>query len=263
MIGPVTFPSGQVLVRSAGPHLAALEADLTRVADLAIYFGHQSVGGNLLDGVRELASPFPKIPLRIVEVGASLARRTFGHAYVGENGRPESKLAAFAWTLDSGVGSTANVALLKLCYSDVHRGTDPVRLFAGYEATLAGLRARHPRVFFAHVTAPLTAAHKESGRAAVARRLLGRSVDDVADNAARENFNDRLRRAYPSAAVFDLAKLESIGPGGDRIVRRWKGRDVPMLHPAYTEDGGHLNAPARVRLARQLLGFLSALPRPS
>ena len=107
MIGPATFPSGQVLIPAAGPHLAALEADLMRVADLSIYFGHQSVGRDLLDGVSELASPFPKIPLRIVEVGASLARHTFGHAYVGENGRPESKLAAFAWKLDSGVGSAA------------------------------------------------------------------------------------------------------------------------------------------------------------
>ena len=61
MIGPGTFPSGQVPVPSAGPHLAALEADLGRVADLAIYFGHQSVGRDLLDGVSELASPFPNL----------------------------------------------------------------------------------------------------------------------------------------------------------------------------------------------------------
>ena len=45
---------------------SALRADLERIAHERVYFGHQSVGANLLEGVKQLADG-AGVPLRIVE----------------------------------------------------------------------------------------------------------------------------------------------------------------------------------------------------
>ena len=59
--------------------------------------------------------------------------------------------------------------------------------------------------------------------------------------------------------MFDLARLESTAPTGERDLRPWNGRLVPRLHSAYTDDGGHLNAAARVRFGRAFVAFLASL----
>jgi lysophospholipase L1-like esterase len=70
-----------------------------------------------------------------------------------------------------------------------------------------------------------------------------------------------MRQAYQGTGkLFDLALVEATRPDGQRQVVEWKGRAVEAMTPAYTDDGGHLNAEGRRRVASALVTFLAALP---
>ncbi len=242
----------------AGAADVALRRDLERLADQRIYFGHQSVGANLIEGVRQLAIR-EVVPLRIVEISGALevAPRTFAHGPVPFNGEPTLKLANFARTLGS--GPAVDVALVKFCFVDIKADTDVHALFAKYQATLAALKARYPDTAFVHVTVPLTTV--ERGVKAFVKRLLGRTPYGLVENARREELSALLRQAYEGREpIFDLARVESTAPDGRIEQVEWKGRAVPALVGAYTDDGGHLNSKGQLRAARELVSVLASLP---
>src|SRR5215475_13486631 len=74
-------------------------AELQRVAGLRIVFAHQSVGNNILDGVRTI-SEREKVPLRIDKARSDASTAPgIVHFMVGENGKPEGKIDDFRTTL--------------------------------------------------------------------------------------------------------------------------------------------------------------------
>ena len=223
-----------------------MRADLQVLAARRIYFGHQSVGANLLDGVSSLAAE-NAVSLPIVE--ASTARNIgagISHVFVAENGDPVRKLRSFEAAL--GEGAQVDIALIKFCYVDVKADADAKALLARYREALEKMHAKNPSTVFVHVTLPLT--REQSAWKALARRLLGREPDNV----RREEYNQLLRRAYAGREpVFDLARLESVSPDGTQGT---------ALHAGYTDDGGHLNAEGRRRIARELIKVLAAAARP-
>ena len=248
------------LATSAHAADGALQADLELLAAKRIYFAHQSVGANILEGLAELSRE-ARVPVRIVQTGrtAELAAGTFGHFFVPENGDPLKKLANFEAALGS--GSKADIALIKFCYVDFDASTDPAALFARYKATLAELRARNPHTVFVHVTAPLTTA--QTGFKALAKRLLGRAPYGTIENVRRAQYNELLRRAYAGREpLFDLARLESTTPDGSAATVEWQGRIVPAMAGAYTDDGGHLNRTGEALAARELIRVLASAARP-
>jgi hypothetical protein len=231
---------------------------LPRLEAQRIFFGHQSVGKNLLDGLAELGAA-DGARLRIVETRdpAALVPGVLAHAYIGANGDPLGKLADFEKALDAGMAGSADVALMKFCYVDFTATTDASALFRRYQAVLAGLQRRHPTTRFVHVTVPLTTV--QSGKKAMLKKLLGRPLDGVAENARREEYNALLRSTYRGVEpIFDLALAESTWPDGRAETALLDGKPVPALVPAYTDDGGHLLPAARQRIAQQLAGVLAA-----
>src|SRR3989454_12732065 len=82
-------------------------------AEPRIYFGHQSVGANILQGVKEL--------------GVSLSIKD---EFLAENGEPLRKLQNFKAAV--GEGSRFDIALVKFCYVDVNADTDARALFERY-----------------------------------------------------------------------------------------------------------------------------------
>lgn len=237
----------------------ALRADLTLLAAQRIYFAHQSVGANILQGVAELAQG-ARVPLRIVKAprAADLPPGAFGHFFVPENGAPLEKLANFETAL--GTDSGIDLALIKFCYVDIDAGTDAAALFARYQATIARLRAENPRTIFVHVTLPLTTA--QTGPKAIAKRLLGRAPYGTIENVRREQYNTLMRRAYAGREpLFDLARLESHAPDGTAVNVAWDGSVAPAMASAYTDDGGHLNVLGRDLAARELVRVLAAAAR--
>lgn len=239
--------------RAASPD-SKLRAELETVARMSIFFGHQSVGGNLLDGLRRLAAE-QGVPLQIAERAPGAAG--LSHAYLGANGDPAGKIQAFTKAVDA--GGPADVAMMKLCYVDFRAGTDPAAIFAAYQAAVAELRKRHPGTAFVHLTTPLTTI--QGGWKPLVKRLLGRETS-YAENARREAFNALLRAAYAGKEpLFDLARLESTRADGSAETVAWNGKQLPVLAAAYTDDGGHLNAAGQDRVARAFVSFLAGLPR--
>jgi len=236
---------------------AKLRADLEAVSHRTIYFGHQSVGGNIIDGMRQLAAQ-EGVPLRFLETqaAAGIPPGTCVHGLIGENGSPLLKIQGFERALEATAG--VDVAFMKFCYVDFHQGTDVPALFSRYQAALRDLQKKHPRTAFVHVTTPLTTV--QGGPKALLKRLLGRETSEV-QNARREQFNALVRKAYLGREpLFDLARIESTAPDGRIETIEWKGQAVPVLVSAYTDDGGHLNAEGQRRVARALVALLASLP---
>ncbi|RKG68062.1 hypothetical protein D7V80_13925 [Corallococcus sp. CA054B] len=240
----------------------ATVAGMERLTHRRVFFGHQSVGGNILDGVRGLPNaPGSKTPaiVEVKDANATIAPGTLAHALVGQNEQPETKLAHFEQLLDGGVAKQVDVALVKFCYIDFTSSTDAKSLFEKYRATLVGLKSRHPGVTFVHVTAPLTTVQR--GAKAWFNELRGRAVFGVGENVSREAFNALMRQTYGGKEpLFDLAALESSRPDGTRETYEVNGRAYPAMVPAYSDDGGHLNAQGQARVASALVTFLAALP---
>jgi hypothetical protein len=256
---PAPADARSVQPASAAVPAAAPREDLARLAGRSVLFGHQSVGENILDGVGRLVSSAGVGP-RVARLDAMVAPSpgVLGHVLLPENGDPARKMRAFAEAIDRLGDRAPDIALMKLCFVDFDApGTDVARLFELYRKTLADLEARHPRTTFVHVTVPLT--QPQGGAKAMVKRLFGKAPWGVVENVRREEFNARLRVAYGDR-VFDLARLESTGPAGERATVEWQGRAVPAMFPAYTDDGGHLNARGQDAVARAFVAQLAGVP---
>ena len=252
--------TAMALALSPALHAGTLTDDLKTIARERIYFGHQSVGKNVLDGLQELSSA-AGVPLKIAEVpqAADLKGAGIGHLFVPENGDPLRKLANFRLALGS--GSQADIALVKFCYVDITADTDMRGLFDAYRGTIDELKRKNPRTTFVHVTLPLTTV--QSGPKAWVKRLLGRAPYGTIDNVKREQYNALLRRTYAGLEpIFDLARVESIAADGTQATVEWDGVVAPALVPAYTDDGGHLNHIGRLRAAKEFITVLAAARTP-
>jgi len=229
-----------------------LKQSLKAIASSTVLFGHQSVGFNVLDGLRGLARE-EGIELRIAQVNgvAELRPDTFGHVTVPSNGDPLRKLASFTTAL---VGGEPDVAFVKFCYVDFDVNTDTRAVFAAYEATLRELKAKHPRTTFVHVTVPLVAG--DGYLKSLVKNLLGRASPAVPSNERREEYNALLRSTFANEPIYDLARVESTDSSGRPVSATLNGKAVPMLASEYTTDGGHLNAAGARRAALALVTVL-------
>jgi len=247
---------------SASTTSASLTTDeaLRRLSSQRVYFGHQSVGGNLLAGLDSIL-PNQQSALKVVKTRdpASVTGPAFMHFPVGRNEDPASKNADFLRMLDARKSRDSAIALFKYCYIDVNLETDVDALFDGYRRTVEEVKSRHPDVTLVHVTLPLTTG--QSGLKGLVKRLIGRpSTWDI--NLKRSRFNARLRSEFGGEPIFDLAALESTRPDGSREQATLHGETVYAMAPDYTPDGGHLNPEAQRRFADQLLKVLASAARP-
>lgn len=236
------------------------EAGADRLAAKRVFFGHQSVGANIMDGVAELIRERPDLKLKVLDLDSARGAvgGFFAHARLGANGKPMTKTDDFARVIDGGQLSALDIAFHTYCYVDIVESSDIAALFAHYRETMARLRAAHPGVRFVHVTVPLT--EVQSGPKAVVKKLLGRAPLGYLDNLRRERFNDMMRAEYSGREpVFNLAAVESTGPNGEAGTISFGGVSGKALLPMYTVDGGHLNELGRRRAAEELIVFLADL----
>lgn len=233
--------------------------DLQKVSEKTIFFGHQSVGWNILHGVEDVLKQQPEAKLTIQEAESidSGQGPAFIHATIGENYDPISKLQAFDQLIRGGIGDRVDIAFMKFCYVDFNKDTDVEQLFTSYKQTLDDLSKAYPQTTFAYVTTPLMA--PDPGVKGLLKSLLGRNEDRLA-NDKRHQFNELMRREYGATGrLFDLAAVEATYPDGKVCTFSVNGEAVPCLIVDYTNDGGHLNELGRQVLAGQLLKFLAAL----
>ena len=231
-----------------------------KLSQKKIYFGHQSVGNNILDGIKDVMKQTPQIKVNIIELSKlnDFDKPFFAHSGVGKNEDPRSKCEDFADIMDKKIAEKADIAFFKFCYVDVVPNTDVNKLFSSYKETLSSLKEKYPKVTFVHVTVPLTAA--QTGPKAFIKKIIGRPIGGYEDNIKREQFNTLIIKEYEGKdPIFDLARIESTAPDGSRAVFEKDGKTFPRMVPAYTDDGGHLNEQGRKVVAEQFLIFLSKL----
>lgn len=244
-------------VMDATPITSITNDQWEALAARPIFFGHQSVGRDMMHGVARVLDAHPEIPLRVVSADGpeDVGGTAFIDARIGRNRAPESKSAAFLeWVRAMGDRPGA-LAMYKFCYVDVNADTDPARLFADYQATIEEARRRHPGLLILHMTLPLHTADEGMGERI--RTVLGFPTQTRL-NAIRNRYNELLLQTYGGRdPVFDLALLESTRSDGSRAFTRYRGENVYMLAPEWTYDGGHLNDSAKYRVAERLLVFLA------
>lgn len=255
--GPSAMALGGADVERAD---SSLEDDLRLCASVRVFFDHHSVGGNILEGLKALATP-SRASVRILPIDE--AARVDGPVFAdddgGQNGSPKSKVDAFGASLRSVGGLRPDIAFMKFCYVDFNLHTDVDDVFAYYLQELTTLEREYPQIVFAHVTVPLQA--RPISLKDRANRLLGREVWGDAANVKHEQFNQRLKRAFAPETIFDLARLESTGPGGRSNEFTYRGQTFHALDPAYTTDGGHLNLLGQKLAATEIVHFIATLAR--
>ncbi len=239
--------------------MTAVSADeLAAAARARVYFGHQSVGENLLDALPAVyARQNVQAPVVVdVEGAAGRSGGFLAENMIGENTKPLSKIQDFEKALRGGLGDRLDIALMKFCYLDVDRTTDVDALFADYRRAMADLQRDYPRVRFLHVTVPLTTDPTVMQRL---KGLLGRPTSQP-DNAARERYNTLVRAEYGDR-VFDLAAIQSTTPEGERVEGTVDGATYYALHGEYAADSGHFNERASVGAAGALLATIARAAR--
>jgi hypothetical protein len=239
----------------------SVRRDLLLLQNRRIYFGHQSVGVNILEGVKDYLTEFNDIRLNMVSLKDSvqLPESFFADSFVGQNSKPESKCDAFASIIKQSLADRLDIALMKFCYVDIRGFTDVDAVFRYYRTTMDSLKSRYPHIQFVHVTVPLT--RKSSTWKRVVKIILGLENKSIAEADKRNAFNVLLTQHYRDEPVFDLATIESTRPDGSRRSMTKDGKTLYMLADEYTDDGGHLNAVGRKVAARELIRVLAGLVR--
>lgn len=231
----------------------------------SFFFGHQSVGGNIIDGLQKVVEKSPQIKLTFVEgndpdmIGSGI----FLHEKLGENTKPNSKISDFVKVINGGIGAKTSYAFLKLCYVDFNSKTNAEKVFQEYKERIETLKTRYPGVTFVHFTAPLMADDNSIIKGSI-KRLLGHGR--FAGNVVRNKYNRLLKSQYGGVdPVFDLAYYESISAltGEVSAAYGFTGKKYLNLHKDNTDDGGHLNSAGREWVAKNLLAFLAKLGTPS
>jgi len=230
------------------------------LANKKIFFGHKSVGDNLVNGLEDILKYIPEIKLDIIRTSelSDFDHPLLAHAYVGENGDPGSKNDAFTHLMESGLGEKVDIAFFKYCYADIKRKTDVDKVFNAYKKSMDYLITRYINTVFIPVTVPLHAI--QSGPKAWIKKIIRRPLNGVDDNIKRCRFNELLRQWYQGKVpIFDLARIESTALNNKRK-KFQKGETVYYsLVRKYTYDGKHLNQVGRITAAEQLLALLAGL----
>ena len=242
--------------------IPATDAASSALAHKRVYFGHQSVGANILDGVQDLCRTDPTLRLRVVESSdpEAYTAPVLGHSRLGRNHDPRSKIDAFAEILGTKLGAKLDIALFKFCYIDVNEDSDNSTLFGYYRKVMAQVAIACPQPLLVHVTVPITTVPGMLPR--LIGGLLRRHNRAAHDNLARAQYNRLLTQAYAGKEpLFDLAAVESTTPAGHVHRFSLHGNECRALVPTYSSDGRHLSGLGRRVVANAFIQYLARLEK--
>lgn len=203
---------------------ALSQADNEKIKKAKVFFGHQSVGMNTLDGAAALGFKFDEVSGAKDYAGPKL-----GHAYLDSNKVPLDKIKNF----DAFMGKIGgpDVAAMKLCWIDFEGDTEVAKIQKSYVETINKVVAANPKVHLFHVTTPL-------------------KTDEPAFNKSRLAYGDWLKNTYKDKGlVLDLAMIQSTKPDGSACMNG----GVRALCSEYASDEGHLNDAGQKRAAKAFL----------
>jgi hypothetical protein len=231
--------------------------DWKKMSKTVIFFGHRSVGSNIIDGIFDLINSYDYIDLHVYDnsIADRIDSAMLVHAPVGRNLNPEYKIKEFKEIMEERFGDKVDIAFFKFCFVDITSHSNPEKILSTYCKTMNALKKRFPGVIFMHTTVPLCTPPRTMWAIikVYIKRALGYSTM-MDDNRMRDRYNALLREKFDGKEpLFDLAEYEALGPDGMQYYCHWKGHEVPILINSYTNDGGHLNEVGRRHVAEQLL----------
>jgi hypothetical protein len=242
-----------------GENMKALSVEaIEKVASKKIFFGHMSVGLNILEGLKDLQnenSDFNKIKVIELNSDPKVDEAGLYHKKVGYNAIPKGKCDTFESILSANeIGEKFDVAFLKFCYVDFNKETSVKEIYDYYVRTVTNLKSKFPYLQIVHITVPLVV-HSGGIKKTIKNLIYG----DI-PNIKRNKFNALLKNKFAGKdPILDLAAVESTYPDGKREYFEHDDDKVYALIPGYTYDGGHLNKIGRFRAANELIKVLSKL----
>jgi len=237
---------------------------LDQLKSKRILLGHQSVGNNILDGIKKLMECNAGLHLTIQEVNSSdvFDQPLFGHFFVGRNTDPKSKCDSFKKMMDSGIGKNVDIAFFKLCFVDIQDTTNIEQVFDFYVETMEYLKNKYPEVTFIHVTTPLTTIPDDpiTKIKSLMKRIIKKPDWVYTSLVQRNKYNNLLVANYGGKEpVFNLATIESTWPDGHTQKFTYHGENYYSLVPLYAYDEGHLNNYGQIQAAKALITSLCEL----
>lgn len=243
------------------------ETEWEMLRNKRIYFGHQSVGYNLIQGVHDVVSQYPQIKLNIIETKdfSQMKGGYFAHSQIGENKKPDSKINEFIEVMEKNSGNPVDIAFFKFCYVDIHNKIELESVFQLYKNRMGFLIKKYPKTRFIHFTVPLTSRqHELNGWLVEVKKAVNWILrkPNVFDNSFKYEYNEKIRSFYENKnTLFDFAYVESTYPDGRKNIFGKNGKKIEVLIPEYTDDGGHLNSVGRYHAAESLLLYLVNMNR--
>jgi len=228
------------------------------LASKKIFFGHASVGYNILAGIKEITGnqdDFMSINIKETNKFDEINEPAIYHSINGKNGFPKLKCDNFKNLLiDKNLGEKLDIAFFKFCYVDFNDTSDIQEIFDYYSNTIIEIKSRYPHLKILHVTSPLYA-YSFTFKSKIKNFLLG----DIS-NIKRNQYNNLLKDKFKTVdRIYDLALIESTKPSGEREIFTYKGDEYFSLVKSYTNDGGHLNKYGQFIAARGLLEVLTEM----
>ncbi|RJP77245.1 MAG: SGNH/GDSL hydrolase family protein [Desulfobacteraceae bacterium] len=235
------------------------DTEWEKLSKKTIFFGHQSVGFNIIDGMQDIIKEYPRIKLTFSTLDKKDGVKQEGlfvHSEIGKNRDPVSKINDFASIMNNAKGKKFDIVFLKLCFIDIDDQTNIHQLLQHYNKTMESLKSSFPKTKFIHLTVPLS--YSKTTWKTWLKKIVGKKkIWEYDDNIRKNEYNDLLRQYYAAKEpLFDLATIESTLPDGTRSVFKSNGNTYHQLAPDYTFDEGHLNDIGRRIVAEQLLLFL-------
>ena len=266
LVGVVSIGKGGEMIEKRSQFKRASHvpaSDWEILSEKKIYFGHQSVGFNIMEGISEILRENAQIKLRIIETAdkSEIKNGVLAHSRIGQNRNPQSKIDEFVKFMEEGIAGNADIAFFKFCMVDFDTDTDAAHLFHSYKSSMEYLEGRFPNTRFVYVTVPITTDPPGLKKWIFQLRMLVKKVrgEPVYDIVSRTRFNNYLRDDFKGRrSFFDLAEAEATSSDGKRFTLKKDGDTYLQLVPEYTYDGGHLNEVGRRKIAEDLLLFLLA-----
>ena len=231
------------------------------LSEKTIFFAHQSVGKNIVLGMREVIDANKQINMSIekIENSSNIKNSGFSHSYVEKNGDPISKINNYTKMVRQADGKI-DISFVKFCFVDIESETNITNIFNYYKKEMSKLKKEYPDTLFIHFTVPLLKRVKPTITSRIAKIFKKKDAFwDDEHNIAINNYNNLVLNAYKGVEpVFDIAMVESTFTSGDRAAFEMDGKTYYSLVPEYTNDGGHLNEKGRLLVAEQLLIFLAS-----
>ncbi len=162
-----------------------LKQDLETVGNMRVYFGHQSVGRNILQGLKDISTDARSSAIKWVSAveARTISGPLFIESNIGENGKPSTKCDAFRDAMDHDIGGDSlDVAFMKFCYVDIGAETNVEEMFGYYKRTVSDIQREHPEVTVMHMTIPLVT--RSAGWKRLVKKIIGRS--DASDLEAQK-----------------------------------------------------------------------------